>query len=178
MRKVLLGMNMSLDGYVATLEGKNDWVFANSDDELEAATLEVLRQLDTFLMGRVLFEEMAAHWPSAEGPRAAIMNSSAKVVFSNTLGNLEWENSRLATRSPAEEIARLKQQPGKTIGVAGGARFAQFLSKERLIDEYRLPIHPVALGRGKPLFADPIDLKLRDTQRFAAGVVVHTYAPT
>jgi dihydrofolate reductase len=75
------------------------------------------------------------------------------------------------------KIAQLKRQPGKDIGVAGGARFAQSLSKQRLVDEYRLTIHPVALGSGMPLFAEAINLKLLGTRRFATGVVVHTYAP-
>jgi dihydrofolate reductase len=96
-------MNVSLDGYVAKVEGNNDWVFANDDDELDAATLEVLSQLDTILMGRVLYEEMAAYWPSAAGRRAAIMNNIAKVVFSNTLPNVAWEHSRLARGATAED---------------------------------------------------------------------------
>jgi dihydrofolate reductase len=78
------------------------------------------------------------------------MNSVAKVVFSRTLACVDWENTRLASGSVAEEITCLKQQTGGTIGVAGGAHFAQFLSRERLIDQYRLTVHPVALGRGKP----------------------------
>lgn len=109
---------------------------------------------------------------------ADIMNHLNKIVFSTTLQQVEWANSRLATGSPAEEIARLKQQPGKDIGVAGGARLAQSLSKEGLIDEYRLTVHPVVLGSGKPLFADlprPLNLKLVDEKTLASGVLVLTY---
>jgi dihydrofolate reductase len=147
MRKVMLGMQVSLDGYVATVDGGLDWAFGNFDAELGASAMEALSQLDTALLGRANYEEQAAAWPNREGPMADIMNNLNKIVFSRTLEQVEWVNSRLATGTPAEEIARLKQQPGKEIGVAGGARFAQSLSKERLVDEYRLTIHPVALGR-------------------------------
>ncbi len=175
MRKVALGMNVSLDGYVATADGGLDWAFANFDAELGASTIEVLSQLDTVLLGRNNYEEQAAAWPNREGPLADIMNHMHKIVFSKALEQVEWQNSRLATGSPAEEIARLKQQPGKTIGVAGGARFAQSLSKEGLIDEYRLTIHPVVLGSGMPLFVAPLKLKLLDTRTFATGVMLLTY---
>lgn len=177
MRKVTLGMNVSLDGYVATTEGKLDWAFANFDAELGASAIETLSQLDTGLIGRVNYEEQSAVWPHAEGPMADIMNNMNKIVFSKTLEKVDWANSRLATGSPAEEIARLKQQPGKDIGVAGGARFAQSLSKEGLIDEYRLTIHPVVLGSGMPLFVAPLRLKLVSSRPLASGVVVAVYQP-
>ncbi len=175
MRKVVLGMNVSLDGYVATADGGLDWAFANFDEELNASAIEMLSQLDTGLLGRSNYLEQSAAWPNRQGPMADIMNNLNKVVFSRTLEKAEWQNSRLATGTPAEEIARLKQQPGKDIGVAGGARFAQSLSKEGLIDEYRLTVHPVALGSGLPLFAEPIKLKLVSSRALASGVLVLTY---
>lgn len=175
MRKVTLGMQMSLDGYVATADGGLDWAFANFDAELGASAIETLSQLDTALLGRANYEEQAAAWPNREGPMADIMNNLHKIVFSKTLEKVEWANSRLATGSPAEEIARLKQQEGRGIGVAGGARFAQSLSKEGLIDEYRLTIHPVVLGSGMPLFAAPLQLKLVSSRPLASGVVIATY---
>lgn len=175
MRKVVLGMNVSLDGYVATSDGGLDWAFANFDDELFASAMESLSQIDTGLIGRVNYGEQAAAWPNREGPMADIMNNMNKVVFSKTLTQVEWKNSRLATGTPAEEIARLRQEPGKAIGVAGGARLAQSLSQQGLIDEYRLTVHPVALGSGKPLFVAPITLKLLSSRALASGVLVLTY---
>ena len=175
MRNVVLGMQVSLDGYVATLDGKLDWAFAHFDDELGAAAMEALSQLDTILLGRANYEEQAAAWPTREGPMADLMNGLNKIVFSTTLEQVAWVNSRLATGSPAEEIAQLKQQPGKDIGVAGGARFAQSLSKEGLIDAYRLTIHPVVLGSGRPLFAAPLQLKLVSSKPLSSGVVVADY---
>ena len=177
MRKVTLGMQVSLDGYVATVDGGLDWAFASFDAELGASAIEALSQLDTVLLGRANYEEQAAAWPNREGPMADIMNAMHKIVFSKTLEKVEWVNSRRATGSPAEEIAQLKQQPGKDIGVAGGAKFAQSLSKQGLIDEYRLTIHPVALGSGMPLFAAPLKLKLVSSRPLSSGVVVATYQP-
>lgn len=175
MRHVVLGMQVSLDGYVATVDGRLDWAFTNFDAELGVSAMESLSQLDTVLLGRANYEEQAAAWPNREGPMADLMNTLNKIVFSKTLEHVEWVNSRLATSSPAEEIARLKQQPGKTIGVAGGARFAQSLSKEGLIDEYRLTIHPVVLGNGLPLFVAPLQLKFVGSRPLASGVVVTIY---
>lgn len=178
MRNVVLGMQTSLDGYVATVDGKLDWAFAHFDAELGAAAMEALSQLDTILLGSVNYTEQAAAWPHQQGPMADIMNNLNKIVFSSTLDHVDWANARLATGSPAEEIAQLKQQPGKDIGVAGGARLAQSLSREGLIDVYRLTVHPVVLGSGKPLFADlarPLNLKLVDEKRLTSGVLVLTY---
>ncbi len=175
MRKVTLGMQVSLDGYAATVDGGLDWAFANFDAELGASAVETLSQFDTVLLGRVNYLEQAAAWPNREGPLADIMNNLNKIVFSKTLEQVEWANSRLAAGSPAEEIARLKQQEGRDIGVAGGARFAQSLSKEGLIDEYRLTIHPVVLGSGMPLFAAPLKLKLVSSRPLASGAVIATY---
>jgi len=178
MRKVVLGMNVSLDGYVATADGKLDWAFANFDQELMANAVDTLSQIDTALIGRNNYLEQAATWPNSQGPIADIMNSITKIIFSKTLTKLEWKNSRLATGSPAEEIARLKQQPGKDIGVAGGASLAQSLSRDCLIDEYRLTVHPAVLGKGMPLFVEPLKLKLVSTRSFASGVLFLVYQLT
>jgi dihydrofolate reductase len=176
MSKVVLGMNVTLDGYVARTNGALDWMFPNIDAERTQSIVEELSEIDTFLMGRVTYEGMAAHWPTADDEIAPLMNRATKVVFSRTLSRLDWENCRLATRDPGAEIAELKQQ-GKTIGVAGGATFAQSLSEQRLIDEYNLTIHPVALGTGLPLFTAPINLKLLNTRVYDTGAVLHNYQP-
>ena len=177
MRKVILGMNVSLDGYVATVDGKLDWAFRNFNPELADYAISTLSQLDTGLIGRVNYLEQAASWPGQQGPLADIMNNLKKIVFSRTLTTVEWKNSRLATGSPAEEIASLKKQPGKDIGVAGGARLAQSLSNQGLIDEYRLTVHPAVLGKGMPLFVQPLTLKLVNSRSLSNGVIILTYQP-
>jgi dihydrofolate reductase len=176
MRKVVLGMNITLDGYAAGPGGELDWMFPGIDEELNTAIVKALSEIDTFLMGRITYEGMASHWPNADDQIARLMNAAEKVVFSTELLSVDWERSRLATSNLVEEIARLKQQPGQTIGIAGGPQFAQAVIEARLIDEYRLTIHPVVLTDGKPLFNEPQRLKLTDAQQFNTGAVVHTYS--
>ena len=177
MRKVALGMNVSLDGYVADSNDQVDWMFASVDDELMNFILDSLREVDTMLMGRVNYEEQAAHWPTSTEAIAPVVNGHEKIVFSTTLDTVDWQNTRLATHDPATEIARLKEQPGRTIGVSGGARFAQSLAAQGLIDEYRLYVHPIVLGSGTPLFTDRLPLRLLHTRTFLQGAVHLVYAP-
>lgn len=105
------------------------------------------------------------------------MNEIPKVVFSQTLTEGSWADTRIASGDLAEEVARLKAEPGKEILAHGGVRLAQSLASLRLVAEYRLRIHPVALGKGLPLFVERQRLTLHETRRFPSGVVVHTYRP-
>jgi dihydrofolate reductase len=153
MRKVVLKMDVSLDGFVGTSSAEVDWIFANIDDELRALRLDQLWQAGVHIMGRHTYEDMAAYWPTSDHPYAAPMNEIPKVAFSKTLKEAGWTDSRVATGDTAEEIARLKRQDGKDILAYGGASFAQSLSRLGLVDEYRLFVHPVVLGSGLPLFS-------------------------
>jgi len=178
MRKVCLGMNITLDGYVAGPNGELDWVFRTMSPAQGEWVTELLRGVDTILIGHTTYLQQAAAWPSQTGEMADLLNSHAKIVFSTRLTTLEWNNSRLATADATEEIARLKQQPGKNIAVTGGATLAQSLSRLGLIDEYNLMMHPVVLGGGMPLFKDlslPLNLKLVSTKTFDSGAIGLTY---
>jgi dihydrofolate reductase len=178
MRKVTLGMNITLDGYVAGPNGELDWAFRTMSPDMGEWVTELLRGVDTILIGHNTYLQQAAAWPSQAGEMATLLNSHTKIVFSKRLTTLEWNNSRHATADASEEIARLKEQPGKNISVTGGATLAQSLARLGLIDEYNLVMHPIALGGGKPLFTDlsvPLDLKLVSTQTFVAGAIGLTY---
>lgn len=178
MRKVVLGMQVSLDGFVATEDGELDWAMAHFEPGLLAAIHERLSKLDVVLMGRHNYEEQAATWPHVPNdPIGEVMNSVDKIVFSTTLEDVEWANSRLADGAPDEVIARLKSEEGGEIGVSGGAAFASQLAASGLIDEFTLAVHPVVLGKGLPLFVAPMDLDLLDSVRFATGVTLNTYRP-
>ena len=178
MREVMLGMQVSLDGFVATEKGGLDWAFRDFSPELMAATVEVLETFDTVLMGRHNYEEQAASWMNTEGPIANIMNRVEKVVFSTSLHEpLAWNNSRLAAASPEVEIAQLKRSSGGAVGVAGGARLAQYLSSRGLIDEFRLTIHPTALGQGMPIFVRQANLTVVGSAEFPNGVTVKNLRP-
>lgn len=110
--------------------------------------------------------------------KAEWMNNLPKVVFSKTLKKVEWKNSRLVSTSIPEEVSELKQQAGTDIIVLGSAKLASFLLQLRLVDEYRVIVNPVLLGKGRPLFADiteRIRLKLLATKVLAPGVVILSY---
>ncbi|MCM3761105.1 dihydrofolate reductase family protein [Alkalihalobacillus oceani] len=180
MRKVILRMNISLDGFVAPTSGAHDWVFRSFDDELEKYTVDQFWEVGTHIMGRVTYHEMAEHWPSSTAKLAPPMNEIPKVIFSKTLKETNWNNSQVVDGDIAEEIYRLKQQPGKDIMAHGGWRFAQSLSRLGLIDEYRLIVNPIAFGSGVPLFKDlpdSINLNLLSTKVFKKGAVLQTYQP-
>lgn len=175
MRKVMLGMNLSLDGYMGGPHGELDWMFPQFSERYIQSTSKTLAEIDTFLMGRVAYEGMAPYWPNATDEIAPIMNNAVKYVFSTTLPEVEWTNARLTTRGPVDLIAELKEEDGKNIGIAGGSKFAQQIVQADLIDEYRLAIHPVALGDGLRLFAGPCSLTMTHSESFDGGLVVNTY---
>jgi dihydrofolate reductase len=180
MRRVVLQMGVTLDGYVAGLGGEGSWGLPREDPGVRAWKVASLRQAGTHIMGRVTYEQMAEHWPTATDDYAAFMNNLPKVVFSKTLPTAEWAGSRIARGDLAEEIAALKNEPGGEIMAHGGAAFVQALSRFGLIDEYRMVILPVALGNGLPLFKDlakPLRVDLTEAKSFPDGTVIHVYRP-
>lgn len=178
MRKVVLKMDVSLDGFVNTRDGSVDWIFDSVDDELKACITDMLWQADVHIMGRVTYQDMAEHWPSSTEEYAPPMNEIPKVIFSKTLEEVNWKHSRLANKEVTDEISMMKQQTGKYILAHGGAGFAQSLSRHGLIDEYRLIVHPVVLGGGMPVFkniSESMKLKLIHTKVFNTGAILLTY---
>lgn len=174
MRKIRLYINVTLDGYVAGPNGELDWLFRTMTAAQQAWTTAFLREVDTILIGHTTYLEQAAFWPSQTGEMATLMNSHTKIVFSSRLPTLEWNNSRLASADVAQEIARLKREPGRDIYVTGGARLSRSLSQKGLIDEYNLTIHPILLGSGMPLFREPseeIALTRVHTIPFESGAI-------
>lgn len=185
MRKVILGMSMSLDGFIAGPNGELNWV--TWDQEIDNVTLsETLPTVDTALLGRELYQGFLSYWPSkssffskGEEEFARWINDAPKVVFSRTLETVEW-NSRLVKDNIAEEVAKLKQEPGKDMLLFGGAGIAQTFVQLGLVDEYSLVVHPVALGNGRPLFKDLNDitkLKLLRAKTFDVGALWLHYEP-
>lgn len=157
-RRVCLAMNVTLDGYVGATDGGLGWLWPTLDPAIEGSVVRFLDTVDTILVGHDTYIAQAAQWAPQSGPIADLLNAHAKVVFSSRLDKLDWNNSRLAKTDAATEIARLKQEPGKDIYVTGGATLAQSLTREGLIDEYIVIVHPVVLGGGKRLFADVPEL--------------------
>jgi dihydrofolate reductase len=177
MRRLVLKMSVSVDGFVGTDSGSVDWIFPSLTDDAAAWEVDTLRQAGTHIMGRATYQDMAAHWPTSTEVFAAPMNEIPKVVFSQTLTDTDWAGSRVANGDLVTEIARLEHEPGKDILAHGGAGFARSLSRLRLVDEYRLLVHPVVLGSGLPMFADPMNLRLIGTTAFSGGAIAHVYRP-
>jgi dihydrofolate reductase len=186
MRKVILFMHVSLDGFIAGPNGELDWTV--TDDEMNDDLLPDLpRTVDTALLGRVAYQDLANYWPSAatnpssskgEIAFAHWIDKAPKIVFSKTLEKVEWQNSRIVKGNIAEEIATLKQQEGQDLVLFGGVGIAQTFMQHGFIDEYRLVVHPVLLGSGKSLFQDiknRIHLKLVNTKAFRSGAILLHY---
>ena len=182
MRKLSLQQYaVSLDGYI--LEGGTEfyrwWEALPNDDELEEYFAATLRRAGTHIMGRVTYQGMAAHWPTSREPVAPVMNDIPKVVFSKTLPSADWPESRIARGDTAEEIARLKAEPGGDIVAHGGVRFVQSLARLGVVDEYRLYVYPVAIGSGNSLITGIEDLqtlRLVSNRAFPSGAVELVYA--
>ena len=169
-------MGVSLDGLVAIPQGDGSapvmeglWGLPPEDPELTELKLEHVREAGAHLMGRVTYEAMAGFWPTSTHPYAAPMNEIPKIVFSNTLERGDWGDTQIVRGDVAEEIARLKREPGNMLLAHGGAMFVQSLARNNLIDEYRLTTHPVAVGSGVPMFKDlpaPLRMELVDARTF------------
>ncbi len=183
MRKIIYSMSVSLDGFVESSEKGLDWV--NIDEEIHTFFNNQSRECDAFLYGRGMYELMSAYWPTADlNPSASavevdfsrIWKATPKIVFSQTLDKVEW-NSRLVKGDLAEEVQKLKAQPGKPLGV-GGPTLAASLIRLGLIDEFHLMVNPVILGSGTPFFpplAHPLKLELVQTHTYDSGVVYLHY---
>ncbi len=180
MRKITAGLFVSLDGVV---ESPEKWQLPYFNDEMGEAVGLAMAAADAMLLGRVTYQEFASYWPgvsSEEQPFAGYMNDTPKYVVSTTLDTVGWNNSTLIKGNVAEEITRLKQQPGKNIGITGSATLVQSLLRDDLLDELGLMVHPVVVGSGKRLFEEggsPKGLKLVDSKTFSTGVVYLTYQP-
>jgi dihydrofolate reductase len=181
MRKLIAFELMSLDGVV---ESPDEWAFSYSDEEMEKANEAGMAASDALLLGRATYEEFASFWPYQPGGTQMVdyINSVRKYVVSTTLEEpLGWNNSSLVKGDIAEEVTRLKEQPGKNITTTGSITLVRWLIRAGLLDELQLMVYPVALGSGRRLFEDGGDrkvLKLVDSKTFGSGVVSLTYRPS
>ncbi len=190
MRKLMMKMSLSVDGFVGDQNGRNDWVFRSSDETSRAWSVGQSWESGLIIMGRKSFENMAPYWPTATGPFAAPMNEIPKAVFTKkgfagippsagqSPAAASWAEAQVFDGDLTEEISKLKSVPGKPILAIGGAGFMRSLIATGLIDEYHLVTHPVVLGGGLTIFngvAGTLDLKLVDVKSFPGGIVAHSY---
>ncbi len=177
MRKIIVSNLASVDGFFEGPSKELDWHVV--EEEFLEYAKDMLRKADLLLFGATTYKLMAAYWPTAAPDEIADqMNNLPKIVFSTILKEVEWNNSRLVSTSIQEEVSKLKQQTGKDIVVLGSAKLASSLLQWGLVDEYRVIVNPVLLGKGTPLFAgitERIHLKLLATKAPASGVVILSY---
>ncbi|HEY1751104.1 MAG TPA: dihydrofolate reductase family protein [Caulobacteraceae bacterium] len=198
MRDLILKMYMSLDGFVGSVDGDSSWMI-NPDPEAKAWMVERVWDTSLHVMGSRTFREMAAYWPISTDEFAAPMNQIPKAVFSKQgpaileaartaqsgsgalqPGAESWAQAHVASGDLAAEVARLKAQDGKPMFAYGGATFARSLIAHGLVDQFDLMIHPIALGRGLPIFNDlaqPRRLTLVASKAFPKGSIAQTYRP-
>jgi dihydrofolate reductase len=188
MRKVVAIENATLDGFADSREGLGfEWTARAYDEEVDRFSNEHVRaDVDTAMYGRATYLGMQGFWsgmlgnPDAtpgERAHAEWVHNVEKIVFSTTLDSAGWENSRLITGNVAQEVERLKAQPGGTIAIYASPRLVHTFIDMRLIDEFRILVHPVTLGRGTPLFHDKakLDLELLESKAFKSGAVYVRY---
>lgn len=184
MRKVIMFNMMTLDGY---FEGEKKWdiEWHRTDQEFNEFSIEQLKNTGGIIFGKTTYEGMASYWqsPSAfesDPVVAELMNALPKFVFSKTLEKAEWNNSFLLNGDAAKELIEIKRQPGGDLFIFGSAELSSTFIMNGLIDEFRLMVNPIVLGRGKPLFKEiggNLELKLKDVRTFNNGNVLLSYIP-
>jgi dihydrofolate reductase len=184
-RRLILHMSVSLDGFVAGRDGVIDWLDhgrpgVDHGAHRHHANLEMLGQIGLIVLGRGAFEEMAPAWSTSDSSMARTLNALPKVVFAHGGSEVEWNAARLTDAPVEEEIPRLKREPGKDVVAFGGGQFAHSLIRARLVDEYRLTVHPFALGDGISLMhglPEPQRFELISSTAYADGCVVQVLVP-
>jgi len=186
MRKLVVFNHVSLDGYFVDVNGDMSWAKADhQDEEWNAFVADNASGGGVLVFGRITYELMAGFWPTpfaienmpivAEG-----MNSMPKVVFSRTLDQASWNNSKLVKGDMVAEIRKMKKEPGEGMAILGSGNIVSQLAQEGLIDEYQIVVNPVVLGKGRTMFdgiKEKLNLKLTKTRTFGNGNVVLWYEP-
>lgn len=208
-RKLVLGMSITLDGFVAGPNEEADWLFANRGDDSTEWIVGNQEGSSLIIMGRRSYEAMASYWPTSTLPFANSMNWTPKMIFTRSamlakpemksssttndaVGQAQpepqpdpriiemWVNPKVGGQDLVGEIDALKAEDGKPIFALGGASFAASLIEHNLVDEFRLIVHPVALGQGLPIFdklPKPLVLELIESRVFKAGTIAKVFKP-
>jgi dihydrofolate reductase len=189
-RKVVLYMTMTCDGFFSGPHGELDWMEQTPDQELNDDIVAFFQGIDRGFIGYPTASGMIPYWlnvaknPSASKSERAIaqaVNTLHPLIISHQEEKLEWENAELllvkSDQDLVEAVTRFKRQPGKDLGVPGGIRTAQTFVRLGLIDEYVLMVHPVAIGNGQRVFTDKVNLELVSAKTYQSGVMRLCYRP-
>ena len=187
MRKLVLQIQMSIDGFIAGPNGEMEWVICDWDKELNAYVEDILKSVDCIVLGRKLAEGFIPYWEQVASDPEHVEQESGKqftytprVVFSKTLKTSPWKNATIVNGDLAYEMKEMKKQDGNDIYACGGANFVSNLIKDNLIDELHLFINPSVLGNGMPIFAEVESVhnyRLEKATTFECGIVVLKYYP-
>jgi dihydrofolate reductase len=185
-RKLMAFNHVTLDGYFVNAAGDFGWArHGNEDPEFSAFVAENAKSGGALVFGRKTYEMMASFWPTPIADKhdpvvAKQMNALPKVVFSRTLDNASWNNTRLVKGDLVTEARKLKDEEGPDLCILGSGSIIAQLAAAGVIDEYQIVIDPVALGAGRTMFAgieEPLNLKLRQSRIFRNGKIFVSYAP-
>lgn len=198
MRKIIVSVNMSFDGIMAGAppDGKVkadmgvqsyhlDWILPGVTEYGEDG-IKIFDGVDTILLGRTTYEGLRQFWPTATGEYADRMNKTPKIVFAHA-GSLkkvtwgDWDTITLIDKDVENAVKKLKKAPGKNMVIFASSKLVQSFTNANLIDEYRILVHPIILGRGKSLFEDIKKrhaLKLIDSRRYSSGAILLDYEAT
>ncbi len=186
MRKLILCMQVSLDGFVEGPDGDMSWMQPDNDEGWDDL-FEMLKDVDLFLLGRVMWPEYRDYWQKAlkepgfsenEVKYAKLADKTPHIIFSQTITDPQWGNATINSGNVEEEVKRLKSQPGKNIQIVGGALLAASLLNSGLVDEYRLVVNPAIIAGGKSFFRQLTQrhgLELTDVKKLDGGLVVLQY---
>jgi dihydrofolate reductase len=184
LRKTIMFNLISVDGF---FEGLNKWDIGwhRVDQEFNQFAIDQLNHAGGLIFGRVTYQGMASYWPTPAAIQndpvtAGLMNSMPKYVFSKTLDKLEWNNSQLMEGEAAIELKKLKEQTGKDLLIFGSANLSSTFTKNGLIDEYRLMVNPIVLGKGGSVFdgnSGLLKFELIDLKTFKNGNILLYYRP-
>ena len=188
MRKLILSMQVSLDGFIEGENGDMSWLQKENEEQWKDI-FDMLETVDLFLLGRVMYPDYRDYWKSTltnekASPNhkayARLAEKTAHIVFSQTLKEAGWENTRIISGPVAEEVKKIKQQPGKDIQIVGGAKLAATLIDAGLVDEYRIVVNPVIISKGKSFFCQLTNrskLQFQLAKVLKSGVVILKYKP-
>lgn len=185
MQKLIVFNHVSLDGYFVDAKGSMQWAKTHQDAEWNAFVAENAKGNGALLFGRVTYDLMVSYWPTPMAAQhtpdvAQRMNALSKVVFSRTLDKASWNNTRLVKGDLAEEVRKMKKEPGEGLTILGSGTIISQLAQAGLIDEFHVVVNPIVLGKGRTMFdgvTKTLNLKLAKSRAFGNGNVVLVYEP-
>jgi dihydrofolate reductase len=183
-RKLVVFNMVSLDGFFVDSKGDMSWAHKN-DAEWKAFVNENASSNGVLVFGRITYELMASYWPTPMALQnspvvAKGMNDMKKIVFSRTLDNASWSNTKLVKGDLAGEVGKLKREPGPDMVILGSGSIVSQLAQQNLVDEYQIALSPIVLGDGRTMFEgvkDKLNLKLTKSRTFGNGTVFVCYQP-